>query len=81
MEITFTRTIAYSFDFDAKANKGTTRDLADTLDITMAQLKKLVESEELYDEHGDALVDWLDEHMDGAEVTDAGQIEIDQINS
>lgn len=81
MEITFTRTVSYSFDFDAKANKGKLRELADRLDIPQKDLKQLVEDEQLYDEHGDTLVEWLDENLATAEVTDAGEIEVDQINS
>lgn len=81
MEITFTRNVAYSLNLDSRTAVGRARlsDLAQSLEISVTHLKALVKDGDLYDEHGDALVAWIDDNASKAEVTEPGEIEIDQI--
>lgn len=76
MEITFSQNQNYSLDLQPKQM----RELADALDITVAELKQLVKAGELYNEHGDGLIAYLGDNIDKAEVTDRDGIEIDEIN-
>jgi hypothetical protein len=76
MEITYSRNTNYSMDLGAKEK----RKLADHLDITVGELNELVRLEELYGEHGDGLVHWMEDNFALAEITSEGAIEIEDIN-
>jgi len=75
MEITYSRNVNYSMQLDVKRK----RELADHLDITLKQLNKLVDEGELYDEHRDELVNWMQQHSELGEVTGEDDIEIEDI--
>lgn len=75
MEITFSQNLNYSLDLQAKQ----VRELADRLDITVKELKRLAEEGELYDEHGDGLVAYVNDNIEKAEIAEHDDIEIDEI--
>lgn len=78
MEITYSRTVNYSMELD----KRQVRELADHLDITVRQLNKLVEDGELYDEHGDELIGWMENNAHKVKITvqSEEEVEIEEIN-
>jgi len=77
MEITYSRNVNYSLELDTKRK----RELADHLDITLRELNKLVEAGELYDEHGDELIDWIDRQVDQGSISGEEDIEIEDITA
>lgn len=76
MEITFTQQRSYSLTLMPKQMK----ELADKLNLTLSELKALVKSGDLYDEHGDELTTYVNGMVDKAEVTEHEDVEIDEIN-
>lgn len=78
MEITFSRNINYSLDLSKAAIR---RELADRLDIDLRTLTRLVDKDELFDEHGDDLIQWMETKSDAWEITSEDDIEIEQILS
>lgn len=78
MEITFSRNVNYSLDLSKAAIR---RELADHLDIEVRTLTRLVDKQELFDEHGDSLIQWMETKADAWEVTSEDDIEIEQILS
>lgn len=77
MEITYTQQKAYSLDLDKRME----RELADHLDITVRQMKKMIDDGSLMDEHWDAVHAWVGKNTDKATVTDREDIEIDEVTS
>lgn len=76
MEITFTQTQSYSLTLDARDK----RELAAELDIPVRKLNKLAKDEELMGEYGEQIQAWVGDRVDQAEVTDHGDVEIDEVN-
>lgn len=75
MEITYTREVSYSMDL----NQRKTRELADHLDITMREMRKLVEANELMDEHESAVREFMELNGSLETQTEHGDRDIDQI--
>lgn len=75
MEITFEQKHSYSLTLKPADR----RELADHLDITERELRRLVEKGDLMDEHDAAVTDWVSRRSDDAEVTAHEDIEVDQI--
>lgn len=73
MEITFSRQVNYSMTLDVK-NK---RELADHLGIKVRKLNKLVKDGELYDEHGNELIAWMENNIHKTDVTIQSEEEMD----
>jgi hypothetical protein len=75
MEITYTREVSYSMDLDQRK----TRELADHLDITVKDLRKLVERDELMDEHEAGLNEFMALNDKLEQQTEHGDREIETI--
>lgn len=76
MEITFTQSQHYSLVLDTRLKK----ELAAELDIPVRRLNKLAKDEELMSEYGEQIQAWVGDRVDQAEVTDHGDVEIDEVN-
>jgi hypothetical protein len=76
MEITFSKNTSYSLDL----SKGSLiRELADHLDITVKEMRKLVDKGMLFELHDDAILSWMENKAASWEETESGEIDIDQI--
>lgn len=77
MEITFSQNINYSLDL----SKGSlVRELADHLDITVKEMRKLVDKGTLFELHDTAMLQWIEAKKANWEESDSDEIDIDQIN-
>lgn len=77
MEITYSRMVNYSMTLDAKHRRA----LAQHLGITVRQLIKLAEEEQLHAEYGHDVATWMDDNPELAEITGEEDIEIEDITS
>ena len=75
LEITYSRNVDYSMELNERKE----RELADFLDITVKELRKLVRAGELYDEHAAQLIEFMTINDTLEQQTQPGDIEIDQI--
>lgn len=76
MEITFSQNVSYSLDL----SKGSLiRELADHLDITVKEMRRLVDRQTLFELHDDAMLQWLETKRKQWEETESQEIDIDQI--
>ena len=77
MEITFSQNVNYSLDL----SKGSlVRELADHLDITVKEMRKLVDKGTLYELHDSAVLQWLEIKKASWDESDSDEIEVDQVN-
>lgn len=77
MEITFEKKFQYSLDL----TKGSlTRELADHLDITVKEMRRLADKGTLYELHDEAMLQWLEAKSGAWEETGSDEIEVDQVN-
>lgn len=77
MEITFEKKFQYSLDL----SKGSlTRELADHLDITVKEMRRLVDKGTLFELHDDAMLQWMKNKAKSWEETGSDEIEVDEIN-
>lgn len=76
MEITFSQNVNYSLDL----SKGSlVRELADHLDITVKEMRRLVDKEILFELHDTAMLAWMESKRKQWEETESQEIDIDQI--
>lgn len=76
MEITFSQNVNYSLDL----SKGSLiRELADHLDITVKEMRNLVDKGMLFELHDDAMLKWMESKRKSWDETSSEEIDIDQI--
>lgn len=76
MEITFEKKFQYSMNL----SKGSlTRELADHLDITVKEMRRLVDKGTLYELHEEAILQWLENKSGSWDEQSSDEIEVDQV--